>query len=289
MSWVYLALISAVLMAVQRVFEKKLVGKISFVSIGWLVQLFGFPVILATLFMWGSIPDITALPFQFWWPLIIIWIILYPLQTYAFYRALHEGELSLVLPVMSITPIVNIFSGWIMLGEMPSMYGVWGIFATVVALYLLLSEKDTNTGAPRSWMPVFLMFIFAFSVAIGTTLDKVVLEVTNPYFYSVANKLGAIVVLFFMTRLLKGEELVQFKRKTIWTNFLIIGLISGVSYIIFMLALSQGPVAYVGAIKGSNLIFGSLLGIVFLHEKMTARKGVSYILMIIGILLISFA
>lgn len=289
MSWVFFALISALLFAFQRVYEKRILGTINFVSIGWLVQLFAFPVWLVVLFWKSNIPHIASLPFQFWWPLLIIWLILYPLQTYAFYRALHEGELSRVLPILSVTPIVNILSAWLLVGEVPSLYGVLGILATVVSLFVLLRDKPTDPQGRRDWLPIFLMFVFAVCVAIGTTLDKVVLQVADPYFYTVANKVGAVIVLFIMARLMQGGELVHFKKRSVWISFCVIGFMAGVSYVFFMLALSSGPVAYVGAIKSTNLIFGSLLGVAFLAEKMTRRKVISYLLMLSGIILIAFA
>src|SRR6202051_186388 len=137
-----LALASALLLAVRRIYEKQLTARFGNFSLSFILTSFALIPTLV-LFLFFPIPqNIFALPWHFWWPLFIIWIVLYPLQNYLLYRSLREGELSEVAPVSALLPVFNIATSFIGIGELPSAFGFAGILATAVGVYVLLSERS---------------------------------------------------------------------------------------------------------------------------------------------------
>lgn len=66
---------------------------------------------------------------------------------------------------------------------------------------------------------------------------------------------------------------------------------SGVALVIavvfYFLALSEGPASVVVPIYGMFIIGGAVLGLVFLHEPLTLRKGLGILLAVVSIYLIA--
>src|SRR3989338_5351228 len=117
--WLSFALASAVLFAVRRIYEKELTAKFSNFSLSFLLLTSSVPAALV-LFLFFPIPqDIFALSWNFWWPLIVIWVVLYPVQNYLLYRSIREGELSQVTPVSALLPVFNIAPSLFFFLELP--------------------------------------------------------------------------------------------------------------------------------------------------------------------------
>lgn len=73
------------------------------------------------------------------------------LGQFAWYRAFKSGAVSFVAPLRLLIPILVIGSGFLFLGEQPSLPGVAGIFVTVSGLwFLLLAEVGTVSHSFRA-------------------------------------------------------------------------------------------------------------------------------------------
>lgn len=274
--WITFALLSALFLAVRRLFEKSLTAQLSFFSLGWIVQIFSLPLTAGLLF-WTAVPNPLALSGNFWYPLLIIWLILYPIQTYCYYRSIREGQLSEVLPLLSLTAVFNIFVSWWMIGERPTLFGALGIASIVLAIYILRLQEHEDLLYPFrhffTHKASVLMMVNSVSIALGSTLDKVAIQASNPLYYNFMNTLGAGIVLFVIARMQRVADLPVIKK--VFPLLLVVGLFQSLSYTSYILALSSNYVAYAVAIKGSNVIIGALLGIWFLREEFTRKKVMS--------------
>mgnify|MGYP006392361487 FL=1 len=286
MSWLPFALFSAIISGGRKTYEKKLTGHFSNFGMGFIMQTFCLLPTLA-LFLFMPLPeDIWRLPWQFWWPLLIIWFVLYPIQTYFLYKAIREGEIVQVSPIKAILPVFNIGTSFILLKEAPSLVGLLGILVIVYATYLLLSENISGDSGKKYNKSVIYMIIAMFCIAIGSTLDKVSLTVSTPVFYSFVNTLGASIIfliLIFIYR--KKEELGKIKPR-FWTLTLF-GIFMALSYISTMIAFSKGPTSYVLAVQAAGFLFAVFSGAIFLKEKLSGRKILSLFLFTLGIILIT--
>jgi drug/metabolite transporter (DMT)-like permease len=289
--WFLLALISAFLYSFRRFFEKDLSEKANPLTIGFAVQAFSLPG-LAMLLFFADIPNLYSLSFQFFWlPLLIIWIFLYPLQAYFYYKSLKEGELSFVLPLMSTIPIFTILSAWILLGELPSLLGLLGIFSIVAGIYFLNMRANTKFYSPVTHLfhdrPSLFMIINCLCLAIGSTLDKVAVKASNPLFYAFINTLGASIILFVIAQITAKHFFPEIKKN--FKGFSIVGTLQAFAFITYIIALTTGIVPYVLAIKSSAAIIGTIWGFILLKESLTRNKITALVLIALGLGLIAFA
>ena len=285
MLWFPFALFSAIVLASRRVYEKNLTNAFGNFSMGFIVQAFSLLPTLA-LFLFLPLPDnILTLPWRFWWPLLIIWFILYPIQTYFLYRALREGELSETTPIMALLPVFNIFSSYIIIGELPTLLGGIGIISVVFGTYLLLKNPRQSAAAKYS-QAVLYMIIAATCIAIGSTLDKVSISVSTPVFYSFMNTLGASVIFLFLIYIYKQQEELKKIKIMVWP-LVVLGIFQALSYTASMFAFSYGPTSYVLAVRSGSFLIASAVGIFFLKEVLSSQKIISYVLFVAGIVLIT--
>jgi transporter family protein len=66
-----------------------------------------------------------------------------------YYMALEKGQVSIVIPLTAIYPIVSVFLGYVILKEKPSTLQWIGVFLVVLGAVLLLSgplDKVSQTG-----------------------------------------------------------------------------------------------------------------------------------------------
>lgn len=285
MLWIPFALFSAIVLASRRVYEKNLTKSFDSFTMGFIVQAFSLlPTLL--LFFFLPIPKNFNLPWQFWWPLLIIWFIIYPIQTYFIHRALRDGELSHVMPIMALLPVFNTISSFLIIGESPTIFGFVGISTIVCGTYILLTYGIKKETGEKYNKAVLYMIIATLCVAIGSTLDKVSISVSTPVFYSFMNTFGASIIFLILAYVYKqNNELGKVKNMILPLSLL--GIFQALSYTSSMLAFSYGPTSYVLAIRSSSFIFAMLFAVVLVKEKLSFRKVLSFVLCLIGIIFIT--
>jgi uncharacterized membrane protein len=280
--WLSYALFSALFLGVRRIYEKQLSAEFGNFSLSFVTLACSLPFTL-TLFFFLPVPhSLAALPWRFWWPLLIIWLVLYPVQNYFLYRSLREGELSEVVPVGSLLPVFNIGTSLVLLGEVPSLYGDIGIALTVIATYLLLTDTQGFRGQVYN-KPVLFMVLTVCCTAVGSTLDKIAIESSTPVFYSFVNVFGASVV-FLVLSYFYGEhrDILKVARYP-WT-FVVLGVVLMLGFTAAMFAFSYGPTSYVLALRSAGFLLAAFWGVAVLKESMSARKAIALGLFVLGTL-----
>jgi uncharacterized membrane protein len=117
--------------------------------------------------------------------------------------------------------------------------------------------------------------------AMAGVLDKRAIDASGPMYYSFVSTLGAVVTMFVSARVTGVSEMPQIKQQA--KPLLIAGVLFGLSYAAYILALVSGPLAYVMAIRSSSaLLIGSLIGFWFFKEQFTKPKFVALILIMAG-------
>ena len=278
--WILFALASALLLAVRRIYEKDLTSRFGNFSLSFLLMIFSIPTVLVLFFFFPIPENIFALPWDFWWPLIIIWVILYPLQNYLLYRSLREGELSQVTPVSALLPVFNIVPSFFLLQELPNVFGAMGVITTVVATYLLLT--DVRAGEKQKYnLPVLFMVGTVLCTAIGSTLDKIAIEVSAPVFYVCVNMIGASLVFLVLTYVCRQQHELARVRESFWT-FTLLGVVMALAFIAFATAFTLGPTSYTLAIRSGGFIIAALWGVFLLKESFSSRKIAALVLFVLG-------
>lgn len=283
--WLELSLISGALMGIKRIYEKELTAHFSNFSIGLLINAFAIPP-AAFLMLFFPVPaDLAALSWDFWGPLLVIWLALYPVQTYLFFSALRDGELSDVAPMMALLPIFNTFTSYVLIGEVPSGAGVVGVAAIAVGIYLILLRPNSG-GRMHINAPALLMAASMVSIAVGSSLDKIAIEASTPAFYSFANITGVSLVFLVLTVMWRqhGELRVL---PAHFRSFVLLGLMTGLSYSAAMGAFALGHTSYALAVRAIGFLVPVFWGFLVLRESMTARKGGALALIAAGVVFLA--
>lgn len=288
--WFLFALTSTFFYSFRRFSEKGLSEKIDHFTLGWAVQAFSLPLITVLLFF-TTIPTLFSLSGRFWIPLLIIWFILYPLQAYFYYRSLKEGNVTYVLPLMSLIPIFNVLISWFLVQEIPSLLGFLSIIFIVIGVYFLNVKKNMQFLSPFTHLfrdrPSLFMIINCICLALGSTLDKIAIQVSNSLFYSFINTLGASTILLIIARINNKHFTLTIKRN--FNSFLVVGILQALGFTSYIVALQMGIVSYVVAIKSANVILASIWGLLFLKETFNRYQTISFALIFSGLVLIAFA
>ena len=235
------------------------------------------------MFFFFPVPaDILHLPSLFWLPLVIIWVVILPVQTYFLYRSLREGELSEVAPVSALLPVFNIASSFLVIHELPTRYGLAGILLTVFATYLLLS--DTGSGSRMAYnRPVLFMIISIACTAIGSTLDKVAIGASTPAFYSFVNICGGAIIFLLFTYIYREQGELKQVRELFW-KLCMLGIVLALAFVTFTEAFAVAPTSYVLALRSGGFLAVAVWGIFFLKESLSRRKIIAIALFALGTL-----
>lgn len=283
--WIFYASLATLSSSIRRVYDKRLTNHFGNLSMPLVINLFSLFTLLPLLFFFPMPHDIWHLSARFWIPLLLSSVIVYQVQVYLYVRAIREGELSAVAPIMTITPVFNIVTSLVLLGEVPSILGTLGIAAVAIGTYLIVEKKIPTT---VKWRPEVFMAGSMFCFALGSSLDKVAITASTAVFYSVANMLISIVVQFIVVYVADQQNDLK-KIRVHFRDILLVGSLLTVSFVGAELAFSYGPTAYVLAIRNGAFVITTIWAVIKLKESFSLQKGIAIALFFAGGLLLAFA
>lgn len=203
----------------------------------------------------------------------------------------NTSDLSLVYPIARSSPLLIAILSFFIFGEKITIFGLIGIILIILGIYFI----SINSFNLLNFLKIFLKknrgLLFAFLTLLTVTsyslIDKVGAKYINPIVYVYLFELSSLI--FFMPYILinkKRENLIKIlKDERLSIIFTGIAIILSYSLIIFVMRISK--LSYIVSIREIGIIFGVLLGIIYLKEKYGFVRIVSSILIFMGILLIS--
>ena len=298
MLWLVLALSAAFFVALGDAFNKKFFARDGMVTMV-LARTLG-PVPLLALFLWFTFPlgQYQVLTWKaLHTPAFLKTVaLLLPLETLAlvlYMEAIRISPLSLTLPLLSFTPAFIILTGYLVLGERLSWFGISGIILVVAGSYLLHAPV-LREGLAAPFKALFkekgslLMLGVALIYAITSVLGKKALLLTDPLWFA-----GTyfIVLGFFAPAVLCVLKPCPFKvlKKKWFPGVFLLGLTQALMVITHMKAISLAPAAYMIAVKRTSILFGVVLGRLFFQESHWRMRLLSAFIMFLGVLLLSLA
>lgn len=288
MHWLTLTLISAISLAAADALSKKYFQGCS----GWelLLLRFGVPGLMLLPVAW--LQPIPSVPMAFWGGMAL----LVPLELAAMWCymvAIRDCPLYLTLPYLAFTPVFNVLTGYLVLGEMVSLVGFFGILMVVGGAYLLNLEHFRYRSW-RGWVAplraIFhergsrLMLLAAAVYSLTSVFSKQVMGYVTPLsfgpFYFVV--LGMVVIIIVSLR--SPRSLCLLRQRP--APLLAVGGLMALMVVTHFLAIALVEVAYMIAVKRSSLLFGILFGALLFGERHVARHFLAGGLMIAGVALI---
>ena len=288
MDWLVLSLFSAFFLATADTITKRYLSScragemtlIRFASIGVLLMplLFIEP--------WPKLPPS-------FWGLLAIAVPIEILAMWLYMKAIRASPLSLTLPYLAFTPVFNVLTGYVGLGETVSTLGFAGILL-VGGAWLLNLEKNSTHGVRNILAPFKailreegsrLMLITAALYSINSVVGKGLLGYASPLFLGPFYFLliGSVTALVFVR---KGDGSWQAIRKHPWAG-LGVGIFMAAMVLSHFYAVTIIEVAYMIAVKRTSLLFGILYGAWLFNEKGLARHLAAGALMVAGLFLIA--
>jgi len=277
------ALITAVLVAGADALSKKAAARQSVYLISLSRWIFALPV-LALMTCQAEVPRALG------WEVLLYLLILMPLEILAmilYIKAIANYDLSMTVPLLSLTPLFLLVTGSVFLGETITPSGIAGVLVVLTGIYIMniTTLKEgllapfravlTNRGA-------VLVIIVAILYTITSTLGKKVVLITGSAFFSfwylLLLSIGILPVIY-----LKGESPLH-----VFKNFkinLLIGTLIGLGSYSQFAAYTFAPIAYVIAVKRTSIIFSVLLGRLVFQEAAFGKRAFGALLAFIGVVL----
>jgi uncharacterized membrane protein len=281
--WILWALLSAFFAASRRTSQKQMANRLHHFTIGFMLQLFALPVIAVALAVSGKVFNPFSLGSNFWIPTMVVTLGFYPLNAYLSVKAIKDSELSKVLPLQSLWPVFSLLPAWLFLHQTPSVIAVLGVILTVLGVYVLGLKGKTlhHPLQPFKEDKGSVYMICGVVLVTGTSiLDKIAIQASGAIYYSFVSTVLAVITLAAELRVCKVEYKLDLRQNS--AELVKLGSFQGISYTTYLLAIGYGPIAYATAIRGNNVLIGSILGIILLNEKLTKPKIASFILIALG-------
>ena len=280
MIWVIYSLISAFSWATADAFTKRISSSIDDYIIMLSRFLYSSPFVLILLFF-IPIPKLDGL----FWLVLSIALLIEAIAWILYVKAIRNSNLSLVAPLLSLTPVFLVFTSFMILGELPTIVGFFGILLVVIGAYIL-NIKDIKRGVIEPFKSVLkekgcvYMIIAAFLFSITSNLGKILVQKSSPLFFSAIYlpllAISFIIIAFFVSR----KKITQLKLD--FKNFFFIGLFFGLMTIFHMLAIRMVIVPYMISIKRTSSIFSVLYGYFLFKEKGIKERSIGAVIMLIG-------
>jgi uncharacterized membrane protein len=201
------------------------------------------------------------------------------------------SDLSLVYPIARSSPLLIVLFSFLFFGEKITIFGFIGILLIILGIYFI----SINSFNIKSFLKIFSKdnsgLIFSFLTLITVTsyslVDKIGAKYVNPIVYVYFFELISLIPFTIYVHLKKKrEDLFKIlKKDKIGIIFTAIAIILSYSLIIFVMNISK--LSYIVSIREVGIVFGVILGILFLKEKYGFVRITSSILIFIGIVLIS--
>jgi len=286
--WLVFSLCSAFFLATADTITKRYLsgcrpGEMTLIRFGSISVL-----LLPLLFVepWPKLPP----PF---WGLLAVAVPIEILAMWLYMKAIRASPLSLTLPYLAFTPVFNILTGYLGLGETVSPTGFVGILLVVGGAWLLNQGK--NTPVSNNFLAPFkaiiqeegsrLMLITAALYSINSVIGKGLLGYAPPHFLGPFYFLlvGSVAGLVFVRR---GDGTWASIFKHPWA-ILFVGIFMAGMILSHFYAVTRIEVAYMIAVKRTSLLFGILYGAWLFNEKGLMRHLVAGTLMVAGVFLIA--
>ncbi|MBU0732435.1 DMT family transporter [Patescibacteria group bacterium] len=278
--------IGAFLFSLVDVGRKKLITKRNTYITIWGVFLCSLPLLIILSIIFGFPESIGWL----FWPLVLIVIAAISVGEVFLYKAIKYSDLSDVIPFTAFTPAFLILTSWIILGELPNLWGALGISITVLGAWIH-NMKDLKKGwlAPLTHIyrhkgERYIIFIGLIWSVTGP-LAKLAIFESSELFFTLVFCTGLALVFTVIVLLKYRDKIKEQFLKHIW-KFLIVGSLWAMAAWLEMIAMAKLLVPYVGAIKQTRSLYSTIWGKVIFKEKNIKPRLVGAVVMVIGAILI---
>lgn len=211
--------------------------------------------------------------------------------------AIARGELSLVGPVLTLTPGFAALIEWLFTGQAPGVTGAAGLALLILGSYVLSIEPGQADGL-ASWVKLVINpgSVFALAAALcfaaASAFGRVGIQHSDPLSFAVMVAVINPLILFVLFRLQTRDfarEVFAIKQSGQIQPLLVLGVLFALMRIADQIALSLTLASYVMAVKRSAGLFAVVLGRWLYGERRLLAKFAGTLVMLGGLVLLSLA
>lgn len=285
---ILLGLSSGVFHSLMSLTSKKVLQDADQYVVAFSYALFSLPFFVFALFWFGLSPTNTA----FWYATVVSALLSSAALVLMMY-ALKVGDLSYVAPFLAFTPAFLIPISAVMLGEMPTAFGIVGVVLVTVGAYVL--SFDPKESSKNLLSPVRGLFnnkgaLAALSVAliyaVSSNFNKIAVENADPLTYVFFVQILNVLILFPVMIFPLGHRERVAKLVKHYKPLLIVGFFVAAALLAQMTALNFLLVSYVISLKRTSVLFSVLLGFLVFREKNSPFRFLGSAIMVSGVFLI---
>lgn len=276
----------------RRTAEKKAATGIDSMAMAWLQQGVALPFIVMSLFFakfyWPN-----ELPIYFW-QLLMLYVALQAVYLYCYYQAIAIADISYVAPLMTLFSVGNLIGAYIILGQVPSIFGVLGAALIMLGAYIAARAKRHQEEGSMVRRKAFILVIVAIAVCSWfSNIEVKMLRMSNPTSYNFYTSLltvpFVILATFVFLKSQRRDIRAYWKKVGTSTKAHMWPLaIVAITYTVNMLATYQAKVtapnaAYVGSVKAASVLPVVVLGMFFFKERVTDKQWLGIGCMLTGL------
>jgi transporter family protein len=289
-SWLYLALLASSVWALRNILDKVVISKCFFTLFLFLVAvgIVGGTIGGILLTLQGG--QAFLLPRAVVCGSIVAGIIYY-VGISLYFKALLAEEVSRVIPMFFLTPVIVLVIATTFLGEILELREYLGISMLVCGAILISFRKGLR---PKISKALWIMLMAGFFFAISEVYTKYLLQFTNYWNIFALTRMGTLFGAVFLLLIFRATLIEEWKRVKKKSSVYLVGLSESLNLLgifFFTVALSLGKVSLVSALHGTQpfftLFFAILLSI-FAPRILKEEYGVRTLLVkIVSIFLIT--
>lgn len=283
----FLALLTAFTTSLLDVLSKKTLRTINEYVVAFSVRFYTLFFLLPFFFF----QEIPAINNMFWLALLISGL-LNLVTSILYLKALKASDLSLSVPLVTFTPFFLLITSPFLVGEIPTVLGMVGVFCIVMGSYVLnLRQKKAHLLAPfRALLKEKgprLMLCVAFLWSITSNFDKIGVQNSSPIFWSFMVNLFIVLLLFPYMILKMREEFKVFSFE--WKKLVPFGALNASAAFFQFTAVSLTLVTYVISVKRLSVVFSVFWGYLLFKEQGIKERLLGSLMMVTGVVLIAFS
>lgn len=286
--WIPLALISATFFGVQHLLAKKAMQGVGDWT-GGALWLMVAALILGPLIL---VQPVESVPGYFW-PVIILRGALEVVGLTLYLRAHRSGDITLVTPILNLSPVLVLVSSALIAAEVPSVVALAGCIVVTVGAYWLgmVGSNSSDPLAPfrlmRENKPMSQMLAATIVWAFTTSLHSVAIAATNVYFYAGVGTLVLAVFFVAGALLFECKDFLGRIMKADVAKPVGLGIVNTLGFITMLVAQSGGADSSVQSIKHLSIVIAAI-GAWWYFKEPLAKRIAPIAVMVVGAILVSF-
>jgi drug/metabolite transporter (DMT)-like permease len=283
----------------RRSAEKRATGHISSLALTWLQQAVALPFIIATLFFakfyWPS--SLSAN----YWELMLLYAVLISIDTFLYFKALSIADVSYVAPLLTLPALGNIVGAYFILGQKPSVTGIFGAVLIVVGATLTYrAKRKDNANAQANKLVLLLVLALIVIRGINSNIEVFMLRASDSTTFNFYSSIISVPLILATTWLViftnkngKYKNYWGKVRSDVSKHRWLLTFI-GTAYTITMLATYQAKLSapnagYVGATKSASVLPIMLIGLIFFKEKIVGKQWAGLAIIMLGLVFLGIS